>query len=71
LQQSNLTKQHGDFQRLHQTIACFKAKAPRKCEKKGESNLLLLALYLVFFLLSFFFFAVGLLDTIATSNLQF
>jgi hypothetical protein len=30
----------------------------------------LLALYLVFFLLPFFFFPVGLLDTIATSNLQ-
>jgi len=31
----------------------------------------LLALYFVFFLLPFFFFPVGLLDTIATSNLQF
>jgi len=39
--------------------------------KKGESNLSFLALYLVFFLLTFFFFPVGLLDTIATSNLQF
>jgi len=39
-------------------------------EKKEESNLSLLALYLAFFLLPFFFFPVELLDTIATSNLQ-
>jgi hypothetical protein len=38
---------------------------------KKESNLSLLALYLVFFLLPFFFFPVGLLDTIATSNLVY
>jgi len=49
----------------------LQCKDAPKCEEKRESNLSFLALYLVFFLLTFFFFPVGLLDTIATSNLQF
>ena len=61
---------HEDHQRPHQNIVCFDVRASRKCEKKRESNPSLLALYLVFFLLPFFFFPVGFLDTIATSNLE-
>ena len=38
--------------------------------EKWEINLSLLSLYLVFFLLTFFFFPAGLFDTTATSNLQ-
>jgi len=53
---------------IYRLLQC---KDAPKCEEKGRVTLSFLALYLVFFLLTFFFFPVGLLDKIATSNLQF
>jgi hypothetical protein len=46
----------------HFKLYCVHGK--KGCDKKRESNLSLLALYLVFFLLTFFFFPVELLDTV-------
>jgi hypothetical protein len=53
-----------------QKYRLLQCKDAPKNERKRESNLSFLALYLVFFLLPFFFFSVALLGTIATSKLS-